>query len=143
MNSAVTTGYYDRMAGDPELVSKLASYRGKPAIFTTRFVPDDFEANGGGVYIRTDGMESVTRNLDLSGRPLIEMVRLIELYADDTGDPTLIEDAAERVAEIFEQGLAIQGHEVFGVVVSGPTRADPDQETFGRVVSTTVLLAEE
>lgn len=136
--SALTAAIYDRLAGDPELVAMLATYRGEPAVFTTDPAPGDATLP----FIVTAG-HVVDTSFDTKTTLGREIWRDVRCYAEADGSAALIESIAERVrALLHRQPLTIEGFGVWLSECSGPIASD-DTEAYGRIVTVRLVMQME
>lgn len=136
--SALTAAIYDRLAGDTELASMLAIYRGEPAVFTVDPAPGDavlpFIVSAG------HAVDTAWDTKTTQGR---EIWRDVRCYAPADGSATLIESIAERVrALLHRQALAVDGFGVWLTECSGPIASD-DTEAYGRIVTVRLVMQME
>lgn len=137
MDLDLDQAFYDRMAGDDELVAMLSGYPDadessgvRPAIFTDEEVPENAEYP----FIWTCGEVSVVPDdtkLDLG----FEIVRDIGIYAG-RNQTDLLRRIAYRVRFLFHRrALEISGMETIIASASGPVKAPTDETADGRIVS--------
>lgn len=131
----------DALAADATLVALLGTYRGAAAIFVQNEVPSDF-VRGGTPYIALrDGPNG--GYLDGDRKAFSADVEVLVL-ALDQGDAAACEAAALRVRAVLDGAdIAPTGYVAGGTAVVGPTPADPDDLTFGRRLTATMILTEE
>lgn len=135
--SVLDTALYDVMAGDAQLVSMLALYKGLPGVFNSHPVPGD----AGLPYIVSAGdvthLPWDTKNS--RGRSIIRDIRA---YAGADGSVVIIDAIAERVRALFHRrALSIQGYNWVISDVNGPVALDGDG-VYGRTVSLSVKAQE-
>lgn len=132
-----TQAFHAALAGDPDLIALLASYKGNPAVFTIDPVPGDADTP----YVVTVG-EAVHLPWDTKTSRGREFIRDIRAYADEDGNNVPVEAIAERVRAIFHRrALVIGGYNWIISDVTGPIVAD-GPGFYGRVVSVTVKAQE-
>ena len=136
---ALTAAFHQRLAGDPTLATLLATYNGRPAVFTSDPAPADAELPfvvSAGEVAQEPADTKTTR-----GRTIYRDVRC---YAAETGSAAQIEAIAERVRALFHRyPLAVAGYGIVVAVASGPIPApDDDDTTTGRVVTVRLTMQE-
>lgn len=128
---AVQDGYYARIVGTPAITSRLATYRAKPAVFTRTPVPED--ATFPFVVIRDSTTDDPYDTKTTVGRDLFND---IGIYADENGNPELVEDIAERIRDaIHRNPITVSGYGAFIASASGPIDAETDTQVYGRIVT--------
>lgn len=128
--SLITEALYERLAGDYELASMLASYAGSPAIFTIDPPPGDATLP----YIITAGEVSQAPFDTKTGQGR-DLRRDVRCYAPASGSAVVIEAIAERVrALLHRQPLEVDGFGIFVAECQGPIAAD-EEDAYGRIVS--------
>jgi hypothetical protein len=144
----LTIGLYALLSGDATLAALIADYQDSPAVFTGLVPPDDliYTRDGAGVWpIVVVGPVNGAARADLGG--LFDVVRVIELYQQRTGDAIPIERAGDRVAELLDAtpiALAVAGHDVALLDALPPVEIEgPDTETIARGVAITLQLSKE
>lgn len=141
--SAITQAFYQRLAGDIELVRLLGTYDGGPAIFTADPAPIDAELP----YIVTAGETAQTAfdTKTTRGRTVLREVRCFA-SADGSTDP--IEAIAERVRVLFHRHkLAIDGFATSVADASGPIKPDEtdpaaNPDAYVRIVTVRLVIEE-
>jgi len=137
--SAITQAIHGKLEGDTELTGMLATYQGRPAIFTFEPVPEDairpYIIAAGHVSDNYEGISTKTR----AGR---DILRDIRCYVD-RGDMARVEDIAERVRQLFHRGsLEITGWKTVRVNASGPTIGTPEDTAHGLIVTISFTIQE-
>lgn len=129
---AVKDGYHARIVGISAITSRLASYRGAPAVFTRSPVPSD--ASFPFVVIRDSLSDDPFDTKTTIGR---EVVNDIGIYTDANGNPELVEDIAERIRDaVHRNPVTVSGYGSFIAIAIGPVEAptDDDDRVYGRIV---------
>ena len=137
--SAITQAIHGKLEGDTELTGMLATYQGRPAIFTFEPVPEDairpYIIAAGHVSDNYEGISTKTR----AGR---DIVRDVRCYAD-RGEMVTLEDIAERVRELFHrEPLDISGWDTIRVNASGPIAGPPEDTVHGLIVTISFTIQE-
>jgi hypothetical protein len=119
-----------RLLDTPDVASRLSTILSVPAIFTRRPIPEmarpPYVIVGGPV---TDEPWDTKTTV---GR---EILTDIFVYAEETGDESLVEEIAEAAREaIHRKPVAAVGYGVLVQRVSGPLEA-PASGLYGRVIS--------
>jgi len=134
----VTEAIHDRLVGDGELETLLASYGGEPAVFTVDPVPGDAELP----YVVTVG-QVWARPFDSKTTRGRELMRDVRCYSEADGSAALIEAIAERVRTLLHrQPLTIEGFGVWLTECSGPVSVN-EPDAYGRIVSVRMSMMEE
>jgi len=135
--SETTNLFYDEMAAETSITSKLSTYSSKPAIFTGQYVPE----NASLPYIHTRGVVSDTPfdTKDMTGR---EIIRDIGCYAEDTGSDKAIEELAEAVRSFFHRRSFSIGTGMVLCLADGPRIAPTGEGVTGRIVSVRLIYHE-
>ena len=130
MSATLVDALYEALQADALFVGKV--YRDRPpgaAALPYAVIRGDIEHD---------------RNLDLDGT-LKRIQRRIDVLADDGEDSDTVEAMGNRCAVIFDAyppTLTVTGFATCGVSAQGPIDLPPDQETYGRSVTVTVVLKE-
>jgi len=133
----LTAAIYSRLAGDATLMGLVATYHGRPAIFTT----DPAPGNASLPYIVSAG-EVAQRPLEAKNRRGREVFRDVRCYAPADGSAATVEAMAERVrALLHRHELAVDGFETWVAAADGPVAAD-EEDAYGRIVSVRFVLME-
>lgn len=137
---AITQAIHGKIEGDTELTGMLATYEGRPAIFTYEPVPEDavkpYIIAAGHVSDNYEGISTKTR----AGR---DIIRDIRCYAD-RGDMAKLEDIAERIRRLFHrEPLTIMGWKTVRVNASGPIAGPPENAAHGLIVTISFTIQEE
>lgn len=136
--SVFSAAFYETLAGDETLTALLATYRTKPAVFTTDPAPDDASLP----YVVTAG-EVVNAPDDTKTTRGREVRRDVRCYTAAEDSAVTVEAMAERVRALFHRNpIEIEG---FGVWLSeclGPIVAD-GEESYGRIVTVRLRMIEE
>lgn len=135
--SVLTRAMYEVLAEDATLAGMLATYGGRPAVFTTDPVPDDAELP----YIVTAGEVSQAANDTKTtlGRAVLRDVRC---YTSASGSAVQVEAISERVRSLLHrQPLTIAGFVWILAECIGPIAAD-EQDAYGRIVTVRLLMEE-
>jgi hypothetical protein len=139
----VTQAVYERLAFDSALASMLASFEGRPAIFTYEPVPGDAPLP----YILTAG--------DLLGRVRVpestkltygaRVARDVRIFAEASGSMAQVEAIAERVWELFEKAvLFVPGWtQVLRSRADRPIIGPRDERVYMLIVSVTISVSRE
>ena len=137
MSCEVSKALYERLAGDATLAALLATYEGKPAIFTPDLAPDDAELP----YISAPG-EGSQAPFDTKTTRGLRVMRDIRCYASPDGSAVIIEQIAERVRVLLHRApLTIAGYRVEVADVSGPTMNSED-DAYGRQLTLRMIMQE-
>lgn len=140
---------FDRMENDTDLTEHLETYKGRPAIFTTRPAPEDVS----GPYILADGYISASssnaaRSKQKRARQPIKDISVYSEFGDalrktSTSDMEL---AAERVYELFDRHVFdeanLDGHKSVLTRAAGPSQAPPEKDAVGLIVQIDALIHE-
>lgn len=135
--SVITAAIHDVLAGDAALVALLATYGGRPAVFTTDPAPGDANMP----YIVTAGdVVQIPWDTKLTrGR---EVWRDVRCYAAASGSAVTVEAIAERVrALLHRQAITIAGFEWVLAECAGPIVSD-EQDVYGRVLTAKFTIQE-
>ena len=135
--SVLTAAIHDVLAGDAALVALLATYGGRPAVFTTDPAPGDAPLP----YVVTAGdVVQIPWDTKLTrGR---EVWRDVRCYAAASGSAVTVEAIAERVrALLHRQAITIDGFTWVLAECSGPIVAD-EQDVYGRVLTAKFTIQE-
>lgn len=129
----VTKGFYDAIVAAAE--SKIAKYGNRPAVVTSRLVPENIKTPYVYCYGNTSSQDSGTKNS--FGR---EIIRDVNVYVEP-GDPVIdqIVSALEqyhRHPELF----TVEGRQTLLVDVSGPTVAPTDDTLEGISLTFRIVL---
>lgn len=136
--SAVTAALYGRLSGDLVLAAMLATYNGRPAVFTVNPVPGDAQLP----YIVAAGHVS-DNPWDTKTTRGREIRRDVLCYAEATGSMAQVEAIAERVRVLLHrQPLVLQGYRNVLVECTGPIVAQADEVAYGLAVTVRLLLEE-
>lgn len=132
---------YAALTGTSDMLDGLAIYKGAPAVFTRRPVPDDC----GYPLILTAG--DVTHgDQDFIDAPLAVIVRDIAIYGKNPDHYRTVEAIAFAVRDLFHrkrESLVVPGWNVVDIRCSGPIVAPVDDDhTCGRIVVLTVRLSQ-
>ena len=128
--SVFTQAIYNRLVSDLSLISRLASYKGQPAVFTIDPVP----ANAVLPYVVVSGPTSDVP-FDTKTTEGREMLVDVRCYTDDNGSKALVEDIAERVRELFHrQKINVTGYDNLITVCNGPIFMTEDG-AYGMIVT--------
>lgn len=135
----------DGVIAAPGVIDELSQWRGEPAVFTRRPVPDD-AADPMVVINPLSGV--IFRDALASDNPVVTHDILIYGSKGAPGGPVdqtrAVERAAFAIREHFHRNrfsVQADGFHVVDVRVNGPFAAPVDDEaTVGRVVSVTVAL---
>lgn len=128
----------DLLAADGTLAALLGAYRGQPAIFVNNNVPHNFDRGTAAYVALRDGAEGPP--LDGDGQVISADVDILVLKLDD-GDASDVDAAARRIKALLHgTDIAPSGYEAGGCAVTGPRPDDPDDLTFGRRLTATVIL---
>lgn len=134
--SVWTTAFYARLAGDSGaggLVSKLATYGTRPAIFSYFPTP---EVSGLYVVMTGNIVASPDDTKNDRGRTV---ERRIYVYGPATGSTTAVEAAAERIRFLFHRKpLTVSGFSVYIAVAEGPIEVPGGDDLYGRMVIVTM-----
>lgn len=135
----------DAAIGNADLIAELSTWRGEPAVFTRRPVPDDATyplalINPPATLTDADGL--------ISARPIVVHDIAVYGHKGAPGEPEdqtrAVERAAFALRELFHRDrFSVQpdGYSVIDVRVTGPMAAPvDDDQTVGRMVSVTVRL---
>lgn len=131
---AITKGFRDAIANVAG--EKLSKYGGKPAIITSRLVPEDVSKPYVYTYGNVDLRDAGTKNS--LGR---EVVRDVNIYAR-IGDPD-VDVIAELLVEAFHrhpESLQFAGYSTLLVEIVGPVVAPTDDTLEGRSLTFRVIL---
>jgi hypothetical protein len=135
--STLTVAIYNALADDVTLTAMLASYDGRPAIFTTDPAPGD----AGLPYIVTAG-EIAQMPFDTKTTRGRAATRDVRCYAAASGSAMTVEAIAERVRTLLHrQALVVADFEWIMAECSGPIVAD-EQDAYGRIVSVRITIEE-
>lgn len=143
--SWTTKAFIDRMTGDPTLVSLVASYNNRPAIFGFEDVPATVTP-----YIVTAGDVSNVAAL-YKGVTMRQIVRHIRCYDVTKNGVVKIEAIADRIADLFRSDLLGVNEELFPTISTariincvsyGPLLAPTDATMNGRLVQVHILAQE-
>lgn len=133
----LTGPLHERLAGDAELVTLLADYRGEPAVFTVDPAPGDASLP----YIVAAG-HVVDNPWDTKTTRGRQVWRDVRCYAPATGSAVVVEAIAERVRELLHKHrLEVEGHVTYLAEVAGPIVAD-ETEAYGRILTVRLTLGE-
>ncbi len=130
----------DFLAADTTLVAMLGAFAGQPAIFVHGVVPASF-VRGVKPYIALRD-DPAGPYLDGDANFFSADVDILVLKSDE-GDAADVEAAAWRVRTVLHGALiAPTGYVSGGTSVTGPQPDDPDDLSFGRRLTATVVLTE-
>jgi len=132
----IKDGYYDRIAGISAITSRLATFKGQPAIFTRSPVPES--AQRPYIVIRESMADDPWDTKTTTGR---KVANDIGIYGDETGDPELVDDIAVRVRDaIHRNPITVSGYGALIAVATGPVDAPTDDQVYGRIVTGVLTL---
>lgn len=134
--SVFTAAIYNRLVGDPILVSMLNTYKGQPAIFTIDPVPGDAKLP----YIVAAGhiADAPWDTMDSEGR---DIRRDIRCYTEATGSMAQVESIAERVRQLFHgKEIAVEGYHNVLTTCTGPILGPAEDSVYGLIVTVRFLL---
>lgn len=134
--TALDDAIHARLVGDMTLISLLATYRTKPAVFMVTELPPGVTPP----YIAVPPAAStiVVSAKREAGR---RFLRDVGCYARAGGDPVVVDAIAERVWELFHKHpLTVVGWGNSVLDVSGPILAPTDHTMYGRIVTLAVNL---
>jgi hypothetical protein len=140
---SITQAVYERLASDAALASMLASFEGKPTIFTYEPVPGDaplpYIVASGDVMGRVRVPEST--KLTYGAR----VMRDIRIFAEASGSMVEVEAIAERVWELFEKAeLFVPGWtQVVRCRADRPIIGPRDERVYMLIVSVTISMSRE
>lgn len=127
----LTKTHYDVLTGDATLVAMLATYKTKPAVFTTDPPPSDAVLP----YIITAG-ELTTVPFDTKDQQGEEYWRDVRCYTARTGSEKRVDEIASRVKDLLHrQPLVVDGAVVMVSEVTGPRRGPEEDDAYSRIVT--------
>lgn len=128
--SVFTQAIFNRLIADTSLTSKVAVYKGHPAVFTIDPVP----ANAVLPYVVVSGPTSDVP-FDTKTTEGREMLVDVRCYTDDNGSKALVEEIAERVRELFHrQKIEVTGYDNLITICNGPIFMSEDG-AYGMIVT--------
>ena len=133
----ITQAIYDALAGDATLAGMLASYNGRPAVFTTEPAPGDAVLP----YIVAAG-DLVQMPFDTKTTRGRAITRDVRCYAAASGSARTVTAIAERVRYLLHRRtLEIEGFAWVWAECSGPMSAD-ELDAYGRIVTVKLVVEE-
>ena len=141
----ITQAIYDKLVGDPTLVSLLASYGGgsptEPAIFTGWPVPPDADRP----YFFTRGNVAVASFDELASLLGQAITRDVTAIANNTGSDAAIETIAERIRAVLHRtSLTLPvGTHIMTQCIGGPAVAETDDSLTGRRLTFRIVAMED
>lgn len=145
MNDVLFPAIRDALMSVPAITAELSEWRGEPAIFTRRPIPED-----GGDRIALINPPSAVSDMDglTSDRPVV--TTSIAFYGrkgtpgSDSDDTRAIDRAAGAARLHFHRqkfSMQPEGYSVITVIAGGPVNAPVDDETtVGRLLRLTIEL---
>ena len=140
---SITQVVYERLVSDAALASMLASFEGRPAVFTYEPVPGDaplpYIVAAGDVLGRVRVPEST--KLTFGAR----VTRDIRVFVEASGSMAQLEAIAERVWELFEKAeLFVPGWtQVVRCRADRPIIGPRDERVYMLIVSVTISMSRE
>jgi preprotein translocase subunit Sec63 len=136
----LTAAFVARLKADATLTALIAKYpvgSGDPAVFSVDPVPEDAVLP----YVVTVGeVTQVPEDTKTTRRRRV--VRDVRVYADANGGADLIEDAQERIHDLFHRFLlVVTGYATVIAEVAGMGVID-EKDVYGRVVTVRLTLEE-
>lgn len=138
ISSAARDAIHSYLTGDATLTGMLPTYGGSSNVLSVARLPTDrvLPVVHSAGWVQLDSLPDGDDEFYLA-------VREIRVMAADDGDTKLVDDIADRVAALWRlpalyASFSIPGWHVAGVEADGPLIADPDDETFGRVVEVSI-----
>ena len=128
----VQDGIYQMLVATTEVSSRLSTYRGKPAIFTRNRIPGDAVPR---YCVIEDALgDSPWDTKTTRGREVLHDIKFLDF---ESGDPSLVQDAAEFARDVLHRGpgITVSGYGTLIAVVSGPIAVPSDDQTYGRVIT--------
>lgn len=136
--SILSAAIHDVLAGDGTLTAMLATYGGRPAVFTIDPAPGDADMP----YIVTAG-DAVQTPFDTKTTRGREVWRDVRCYTATSGSAITVEAIAERVrALLHRQAIAIDDFEWILCECTGPIVID-EPDAYGRIITAKLKVQED
>jgi hypothetical protein len=130
LTPALTAACIARLIGSTDLVGLVGTFKGQPAIFGKRPVPQGALRP----YISLGPVVASTA-FDTKDRQGRRIARDIGCYIDDAGVADPVDEMAELVRDLFHRyALPVNGFDTLVTVASGPIVAPTDETVLGRLV---------
>lgn len=132
---SLATAVWSRLAVDPVLAAKLATYRGGPAVVVADedTVPEDM----GLPFVAITGVAFDEPN-DAKVEGGREQELVIRIYTASTGSTLLVDELAERVRSLLHRLPSGLADGAYIARCSGPVVAPTDASLYGREVTVRV-----